>query len=103
MKSSKSLYLTILCVVVATAVFLSCDHTSNDYRSKSSSSDIRNERRFESLWYDHHIVWEKVSNKEYKLTVDYNEDLNTDISRLEIIEPSDSISKYGFEAIAQYL
>lgn len=103
MKSSKSLYLTILCVVVATAVFLSCDHTSNDYRSKSSSSDIRNERRFESLWYDHHIVWEKVSNKEYKLTVDYNEDLNTDISRLEIIVPSDSISKYGFEAIAQYL
>lgn len=93
----------MLCVVVATVVFLSCDHTSDDGNSQSSSSDIRDERRFESQWCDHPIVWEKNSNKEYKLTVDYSKDLNIDISILELIVPADSINKYGFENVAKHI
>lgn len=103
MKLTKSLYLTMSCVVVATAVFLSCDHTSDDGKNHASSAIIRDERRFESSWNNLPIVWEKISNKEYTLTVDYSKDSNTDILKHEVIVPADSINKYGFENVAKYI
>lgn len=103
MNLQKFLSFIISCVVVTATTFLSCDHTSDKDKSQISSVKTHDERQFDSRWNNYPIMWEKISNKEYKLAIDYSEDLNSDISKLEVIVPADSISKYGFENVAKYI
>lgn len=62
-------------------------------------SDIRN---YEAIWQNNHAVLNKISNLEYKLTIDYS-DKESNLSKIEIPVPTGMVVEHGYDGFEKFI